>query len=177
MKRINLIPREPLLPLKTTYQKSLTYPILLTIIVFYGLSFVKAKKELDSINRSILDTRSEIQNIKDIIIKKTSYLEKGSVLEREFLAVKEDYEVLKKNMAIKAVLGQLPNITPVNLWVVSISYSGESEKVINISGKALKKEEIFLFLSNCQSLGKNTELIEINKEGNIFNFSIKVDSL
>ncbi len=177
MKRINLIPEEPFFPLKIAYQRAIVYPLILVILVYYLFSFLEYKKELDNINNSIISTKTEIQNMKDSITKKTSYIEKASVLEKEFLSVKEDYEILKKNMHIKTILTYLTKITPENLWIISISYSADNDKIINILGRSLTKEEIFQFLSNCQNLARNTELIEINNEGNFFNFHIKVDSV
>lgn len=177
MKRINLVPKEPLFPLSISHQKKIIYPLVLLIVVFYSYSFYKAKIELNKLNLTISNLKADIEQLKNTVTEKNIYLQKSINLEKEFLTIKEDYEILKKNMHIKNIIYELTGLVPSNLWLTSISYLSDSQKVITITGRSLKKEDIFLFLNNCSNIGKNPELIEINSEDNSYIFSIKIEMI
>lgn len=178
MKRINLLPKEPFFPLSISLQKKIVYPLILFILAYYSFNFYKYKKELDGVILNISNLKTEIESIKKSITEKNVYLEKSNVIEREFLTIKEDYDLLKKNMLIKDIFERLTVVVPPSLWVTSISYSDNPEKTININGKSFDKNAIFIFLNNCLNIGKNPELIGIDKESNnVYIFSIKIDGI
>lgn len=178
MKRINLLPREPFFPLPISLQKKIVYPLILLILVYYSFNFYKYKKELDSVILNVSNLKMEIESMRKSITEKSVYLEKSNVIENEFLTIKEDYYLLKKNMLIKDIFERLTVVVPPNLWVTSISYSDNPENTINVTGKSFDKNEIFIFLNNCLNIGKNAELIGIDKESNnVYNFNIKIDGI
>ncbi|MCX7990691.1 MAG: PilN domain-containing protein [Proteobacteria bacterium] len=176
MKRINLIPKEPLFPLSESIQRKIVYPIILIIIIFYSLNFYRARKDLDSLNDTFNNLKVEIEAIKKSLTEKNLYLEKSSAIEKEFLTIKDDYYLLKKNIIIKDIFEKLTGIVPQQLWITAISYTEDSNRSVNINGKSFNKDAIFLLLNNCLIIGKNPELIGIDKEdGNVYSFSIRVD--
>lgn len=178
MKRINLVPKEPMFPLSKTLQRRIVYPVILLIIAFHSNNFYKARKELININSQIAMTKTDIENIKKSITEKSGYLEKSSVIEKEFLAIQEDYNILKKNTSIKKVFESLTEIVPPNLWLTNINYQDNDDRFINLSGKSYNKEAIFLFLNNCSNIGNTPELISIDKEDeNLYNFTMKIEML
>lgn len=178
MKRINLIPKEPLFPLSIHTQKKIVYPVILTIISLYSFTFYKSYKELNNLNLVISNLKTEIDNIKKSLLEKNVYLERTTVIEKEFLTIKEDYDLLKKNMQIKHIFERLAEIVPQYMWVTSINYSDTPEKTVTISGKSFNKDAIFVFLNNCVNIGKKPELIGIDKENdNVYSFSLKIDGI
>lgn len=178
MKRINLVPKERFFPISEGVQRNVIYPLIFLIILFYGYNFYRSKKELDLLNLTIFNLKNEIENIKKTILEKNQYLEKSSVIEKEFLTIHEDYNVLKKDMRIKDIFEKLTEIVPHNLWITSISYSNLQQKSIYIDGKSYDKESIFIFLNNCIEIGKNPELINIDKEEkSVYRFNIKIEGI
>jgi len=69
---------------------------------------------------------------------------------------------------------KLSELTPHNTWITSLDFSYDNEKKLNISGKSINKEEVFTFLNNLSSMGKNPEMIEMNREGDKGQFSFQI---
>gem|GEM_PF-3458923 len=174
MKRINLITPKQYFPVPILWQKrfvAVFFIIMLFLNAFkYYVTFTELKRE--TMNITSLET--EINKLKQALIAKRAFNEKAQNIEKEFADVTADYNILKKNLIIKDVMLKLSELTPHNTWITSLDFSYDNEKKLNISGKSINKEEVFTFLNNLSSMGKNPEMIEMNREGDKGQFSFQI---
>lgn len=117
---------------------------------------------------------SDIAKLKQTLAEKRALEEKAKYIENEFANIKTDYDILRKNVIIKDIMFNLSELTPHNTWITSLNFSYDGEKKLNISGRSYNQDEIFTFLKNLSAIGKNPELIWMNRESEKGQFSFQI---
>lgn len=179
MKRINLVTPKKYFPLPFILQRRIVFLLFLFLFLYDAYHYYRVynslKKEQAQLN--ILENR--ISLLKQSIKNKQVISEKAQLIEKEFANIATDYNILKKNMIAKDILIKLSELVPNNTWLTSIDFKYEDEKMLFINGKTLEKEEIFTFLNNLSSIGRNQELIEMSSDGGNkkYNFQITLQSI
>ena len=178
MKRINLITPKTYFPLDLSIQKKFVYILFSLFLIYFGLRGLYDYNELQSSKRDLLKINHEIGQLKLALSEKRSIDEKTTNIEKEFSSIAADYQILKKEVVIKDIFAMISKIIPANTWITSLEFQYYGEKSLLVKGKSLHKEEIFTFLKNSYSIGKNSELINMQADGvNTFNFEIKMELL
>jgi hypothetical protein len=176
MKRINLITTEACFTLDLSMQKKIIYILFFLFLVYSGLRGFYDHNELQSNKQDLLKINQEINQLKLTLSQKRSIDERSINVEKEFSSIASDYQIIKKDFVIRDVFAMISKIIPPNTWITSLEFRYYGEKSLLLRGKSLYKEEIFAFLKNSNSMGKNSELITIQADGvNAFNFEIKLE--
>lgn len=139
-----------------------------------GYKYYNLYNELKNEMLNITSLEAEINKLKLLLSEKREFDEKAKFIEKEFADISTDYNILKKNLIIKDLMIKLSEIVPHNTWITSLDFVYEGEKRLNISGKSNNKEEVFTFLNNLVAVGKNAELIGMNRDGEKGQFSFQM---
>ncbi|GAB4440958.1 MAG: hypothetical protein OHK0040_12340 [bacterium] len=174
MKRINLITPKKYFPVPVLLQKKVVAALLILFFVVTGFKYYKLQSELKIETQSIANLETEIQRLKLTLSEKRAFDEKARYIEKEFADISADYNILKKNLIIKDLMVKLAEVIPHNTWITSLDLVYEGEKKLSISGKSINKEEVFTFLNNLSSVGKNPELTGMTREGEKAQFSFQI---
>lgn len=176
MKHINLVSKVYLFPLPLNIQKNIVKIIFAFFIIYASIEGYILFNQIKVYETNINTINLEMNQLKQQALQKKSLMELKKTIEKEFSMISSEYELLTKKSSIKSVFENLSMLTPNDLWVTNLEIQYDQEKVVKLSGKSFKKNDVFTFMKNLNSIGKQVDLINLLLEQDgIYSFELKVE--
>ena len=177
MKHINLATKLSYFPLSKDKQIKLSLFILTIFLVFIGLKVTFLNSKEKELSKDILILKDEIKKISEMINERQQIINIKNEIEKEF-SINIDKNLILTNSFVSDLFRTLSEITPENLWIISLEMKYGEEKFVRISGKSKTKNDIFIFMENLKGKYKDVNLINMqHAENGIFIFNLGLDVL